>query len=468
MAEPYTPEWWLDRLSDKLDERQRELELYEDYYSGEHRLTFNTAKFQQAFGTIFEGFADNWCQLVVDSVEERLNVEGFRYGTEKSGDSQAWDIWQANQLDAESQIAHTEALINKESFVLVQPNVDDPRYPRITVEHPSQVVVAYAAGDRRQRVAALKRWREDDGFMYAVLYLPDYLYKFRSKRPSRELTLRTDVRWDPWEPDNEAWPLPNTIGYVPVVPLVNRPSVVGEGVSEIRGVIPIQDAVNKLITDMLVASEFAAAPQRYATGLVMKVDETSGQPIPAFQHMVDRLWVSSKPDTNFGQFPQASLEPFVRGVEMLVQHIASQTRTPPHYFYLSGQFPSGESIKSAETGLVAKARRKMRHFGESWEEVMRLAFLVTGQKKRGQVLNAEVIWGDPESRSESEHIDAIVKKRALGVPLQQLWEDAGYSPQQIARFKDLLREESQFDLPAVAGSEQQVLTDAGVPTPPES
>ncbi len=70
------------------------------------------------------------------------------------------------------------------------------------------------------------------------------------------------------------------------------------------------------------------------------------------------------------------IKSFVTGVEMLVQHIASQTKTPPHYFYLSGQFPSGESIKSAETGLVAKVLRKQRYFGEGWEEVVRLGFKV--------------------------------------------------------------------------------------------
>ena len=31
-------------------------------------------------------------------------------------------------------------------------------------------------------------------------------------------------------------------------------------------------------------------------------------------------------------------------------------------------------------------------------------------------------------------MDALVKKQALGVPNQQLQEDAGYTPQQIARF----------------------------------
>ena len=120
---------------------------------------------------------------------------------------------------------------------------------------------------------------------------------------------------------------------------------------------------------------------------------------------------------------------------MLVQHVASQTRTPPHYFYLSGQFPSGESIKSAETGLVAKVLRKERFYGEAWEEVIRLAFGVEGDDRKAADYTAEVIWADPESRTESEHVDAVMKKAALGIPMEQIYEDLGYSQTTIRRFE---------------------------------
>ena len=68
---------------------------------------------------------------------------------------------------------------------------------------------------------------------------------------------------------------------------------------------------------------------------------------------------------------------------MLIQHVAAQTRTPPHYLLgAMGSFPSGESLKATETGLVAKVRRKMLSFGEGWEEAMRLAFAVEGEPTR--------------------------------------------------------------------------------------
>ena len=53
---------------------------------------------------------------------------------------------------------------------------------------------------------------------------------------------------------------------VPVVPFPN----LGEGsfgMSELRDVVPLQDALNKTLLDMLVGSESQALPQRYALGL---------------------------------------------------------------------------------------------------------------------------------------------------------------------------------------------------------
>jgi hypothetical protein len=438
-------EWWLRRLGKELFDRRDDLDLYDDYYSGEHPLVFTGEAFRKAFGDLFDDFADNWCDLVVDAVEERLNPEGFRFGGRgRKADDAAWKIWQRNTLDAGSQIAHTEALINGESSVLVwddDTTSDDEAL--ITVEHPNQMIVASSPGRYLERKAALKVWMDEDDFELATLYLPDGIYKFRSRTRTTSTWPLVGSRWERRETNTEPWPLPNTHGVVPVVPLYNRPRLlkkkgrISRGVSEIKGVVPLQDAVNKFLADMLVASEFGSFRQRWATGISVPKDPETGKPIEEFKAAVDHVWATKSKDAKFGEFEQTDLEKFVKAIEMVVQHIASQTRTPPHYFALTGQFPSGESIKSAETGLVAKARRKMRHFGEAWEEVMRLAFLIEGDAKRGKFMEAETVWGDPEYRSEAEHIDALVKQKAIGVPDEMLWEQAGYSPQTIKRMKEM-------------------------------
>jgi hypothetical protein len=43
--------------------------------------------------------------------------------------------------------------------------------------------------------------------------------------------------------------------------------MLGGGQSDLKKVIPLQNAINKLATDMIVASEYAGFRQRWATGI---------------------------------------------------------------------------------------------------------------------------------------------------------------------------------------------------------
>jgi hypothetical protein len=486
---------WLGRLEQALRARQWRIQVFDDYYRGKHRLAFASPKFRQAFGGLFNEFADDWCQLVVDAVDERLAVQGFRLGTDSDkGDADAWRIWQSNNLDAESRMGHVEALVREECSAIVWADPDNDKIPTITIEDPSQVIVAFQPGSRKKRLAALKMWTDEDGRDNATVYLPDAVYKYQAKNRNPLATTRIGQfleanreapsggagvgrmpvsllpiavaspadTWEPRETAGEPWPLPNPMGVVPVVPIVNRPRLIGPGESEIRKVIPLQDAINKQVADMMVASEFTAFRQRYVTGMDIPVD-AQGNQVEPFVMSADRLFIAENPAAKFGEFSETNLGAYVASIEMLVQHIASQTRTPPHYFYLSGHFPSGESIKSAETGLVAKCRSKQLYFGEAWEEVIRLAFRVLGDK-RADVVDTETIWRDCESRSEGEHIDASLKKLAAGVPQRQIWEDMGYTQAQIDRFK-AMRAEEAAEQAALSIGLGPVLGAAGVPNP---
>ena len=44
---------------------------------------------------------------------------------------------------------------------------------------------------------------------------------------------------------------------------------------------------------------------------------------------------------------------------------------------------------------------------------------------------AEAAFRNPETKSESQHVDAVTKKKDLDVPRRQLWTELGYSQQQI-------------------------------------
>jgi len=418
----------LERLGAEMDGRAPEYALWQDYYDGRHQppvaLLAATSGYRSEYARWLSGFSDNFCRLVVQAVDERLTVTGFRVDG-KAGDRKAWGYWQDNQLDAWHLRAHREALVKSWCPVTVDAAPDGS--PRIRAHQADQFAIAWDDDDALTRAAAMRRWATPDGRRLATLYFADRVEKYEAGPDGRSWARRAT----PGEP----WPLPHALGVVPVVPLVNDPDLYNRGQSEIAAMLPMQNALNLLMSDMLVSAEYTAYPQRWVTGLEIPVDPDTGRPIQPFKLAYDRMLMARDPNVKFGQLDAADLQPYIRAVEACIQHIASTTRTPPHYLLgQSGAFPSGESLKATETGLVAKVRRRQGDFGESWEECIGLAFAAAGDTKRAGIEDKEAVWKDPEVRTEAEHVDALLKLKALGVPVEQLWEDAGYSPQLIAKW----------------------------------
>lgn len=458
---PMTPPWWLKKLQKQLQDQAAGVARFERYYDGEHDLKFVSEKYRHEFGRILREISDNWMELVVEAVNERLHVDGFRVRDTKPPaagrttrlskppeiDLDAWAIWQANHLDADSETVHRTAITTGVAYVMVWPDPKDASKPIITPEHPSQVTVSYEPGSHRQIRSALKWWTDDWGaHQFANLYLPNAIYKWAA--PYNSSGGNTRPKWVPigeLVTGAEA-ELRNPFGVVPIVPFVNVPDIYGTGRSELRNVTSTQDQINKLVCDMLVASEFAAYRQRWAAGIEPEIDETTGQKKQPFESGPGKVWIDPNPDSKFGEFGATDLANYVKSIENRVQSIASRTRTPPHYLLgQSGSFPSGESLKSTETGLVAKGESKTRHFGESWEDTMRLSGKIAGVDRLATAEGAEVIWRDLESRTEAEHVDALTKLRAaLGVPLRVLWERAGFTQQEIGDFRAMLAEEAIY------------------------
>lgn len=453
-------EWWLDRLNRRLDGRRWKMRRYETYYKGTQTLTFASKDFTRTFGERFPAFSSNFMALVVDAHRQRLHVQGFRFGDQLQGDRDAWRFWQANNLDAESAIAHTESLVKGVAYALVWLESGD--MPTVTIEDPLETIVETAPGNRRIRRAGLKRWTDDEGYLAANVYLPDGVYKYVSVQRVDEFSAMewsSVARWNKRAVRGEAWPLDNPLGVVPLVPIPHRPRLTGEGESELSIVTGNQDAINILRAYASVSAEFGAFKQRWIIGMDVPTDPVTGQPIEPFRPGRDHLWMippadpedPNPPKVELGEFQATDLQPYATMIGLEVQHLGAISSTPYHYLLpQSGQPPSGESLKSAETGLVAKVLDSMVFKGEAWEEVIRLCFAWT-EDARADIFDGETIWRDPESRTEASHTDALTKWKAFGIPDEFIWEELGLSPQQIRRIKRLNEQAaltSTLDLPA--------------------
>lgn len=485
-----SPEAVLRRLYTALINRRPALEASAAYYDGKHNLAFAGEKFREAFGGLFSAFADNWCEVVVDAVQERLAINGFRVGKDPKADEEAKRIWEDNDLDLQSLLGHTDGLAQGVFYATawVRGDGEDQNKPEITVESGMSTIVECHPKIRRRRTFGLRTWIDEDGFEHAELFTPSEVYLFRSKAKRGGIVDPRRTQWviedqlDIKGQLDEDGKMPNPLGRVPIVEFLNRPRLyIAQGVgftahSELRSVRPLQDAANKLLADMMTASEFGAFPQRWATGLQLDEDDDGNVKPPSFKSGPGKLWYDEDGNARFGQFDPTSLDGYVKAIDLIVQHIASISRTPQHYLRASADRLSGDSIKSAETGLVKKTMGKQINWGASWEELMRLAGMIANNTTLAEATSMETIWADPETRTESEHIDALQKKQALNVPDEQLWEEAGYTPEQVARFPKMrassdiagmaARVQAERDRQAnTAAAERDALTTTGATAP---
>lgn len=445
--------WWLLRLGQRLDADAPRMRMLDDYARGEHPLPVGHERCRASYQRFQRQSRSNLVGLVVDAVLDRLTVTGFRMGgqADAAADQAANQVWQANHLDADATLVMRDALVMGRSYVSVGPG--DP--PVITGEDPRQVIHASDPVDRRRLRAALKTWTDEvDGRIHAVVYLPATVHYFVATGEATQLWHPT--RWDVDTGEGADGVAPNpTEPIVPVVPFINRPDVARDGFSEFADVIDIQDRINSATLDRLVTSAVQAFRQRWATGV--RLEDADGNPAHAFDPGADLLWSVDDPNARFGDFAAADLRQFIDGIKTDVEQLASISRTPP--YYLLGQMAnlSGEALTAADAGLTAKVVARQRQFGESWEQVMRLAFTLRGLTA---AVDAETIWAGAERRSIAELADAAVKKASVGVPVEQIWEDLGYTPAQRTRMK--IMQAAQVLNAAVTASTQGGPAAAGV------
>jgi hypothetical protein len=440
-----------NEMSEVLSKRQGAIELARDYYEGRQKLRFASDQFCKYFADRYKGFSDNWTGIVADSPIERLVPVGIRPGgVTAGGDDDLWRVWLTNDADAESGLAFLDAVVARRSYGLVWGNDEDESTPQITFESTTEALVAYEPGSRR-RVAGLKSWCDDEE-EFGTLYLPGEVWKFRRKRVTEE-TLGPDGYpvygngtlpggWLLRDVAGEQNPKPNPLGVVPLVEFTNRPLLSRDPISDISGVMAMQDAVNMLWSLLFTAADSASFIQRIIIGAerpkVPILDENgqkiSERYVDLEKFAVDKVLWLEDPNTRIAEWTATNLELYTNVIEVAVGHIAAQTRTPQHYLIGKMANLSAEALKAAETGLVKKVEEKQLYFGRAIREMFRLVALAQGdQVKARAIAGGTVQWKDAESRSEAQLVDALLKLQTIGFPFEFLAERYGLTPTEVDR-----------------------------------
>lgn len=453
---PQSPMWWMSRLYKKLVDRRDMIDFFSDYYSGEHPLPWLAPQARDEFRRILKMTRSNYMGLVCDATAERLAVEGFRFGADSTADEDTWRLWQANNLDADSDMAWLEALISGFAYFHVAPNQSDPATPHIWVEHATQAIVEHVPGtNRRQRAASLKVWDDDwTGEIHATLQLPDRIYKFRATKP-RSGNAPKNPAWSEREVTGEQpnGQRVNPLGVVSMIEVPNNPRLLTGGTSELWDLTDIQDRINKTIADRLMTQDYGAFPQKWASAWPDEDEDGKPNRIDVGRN---RMVTTEVAETKFGQWDAAPLDPYSSAKREDVKDIASRSRTPAQYLLGELNNVNGSTLQAAESGLVSKVKQRMRPFSEAAEETMRLARRAAGLSSPSDA-SMETLWADPQYRTEGERTDAIVKRfQARISSLRQAREDYGYSAEQIKR----LEEEDAAEAASLSAAGVKAIRDA--------
>lgn len=405
--------------------------LYRDYYDGDHRLTFATRKFSNAFGNLFAAFADNLSSAVVDAAADRLTLTGFVRDSGDSGSvAEAMNLWRRNRMDRRAGEAHTEALLTGDSYLIVWPNAEGKAV--IQPQKAHNVTVGYDDENPGRIIWAVKIWRVRKQWRLN-LYLPDRVEKWATPESSQssEMPDRASA-FQEYEIVGEAWPLPNPYGVVPVFHMANNAGVGEFGRSELRDVIPLQDALNKSIADMLVAQEFVALPQRIITGWEPEIDPDTGQP-RSLPSSVERWTAFADAGVNVTQLAGADLTQFHSTQDGFRREIAGVSRTPAHFLVpTTGDWPSGEALKTAESQFIAKIQDRQVAFGNVWEDAIRFALVI----ENVTVEDLSAVWTDPTPRSENDMVQRVKTHVDAGAAYGGALRLVGFSDDQVKMATD--------------------------------
>jgi len=440
-------------LAEQELQRQRNVALARDYYDGDQKVKL-TPRQRQYLGHAESGrFVDNACREVVDAIVDRLVMTGW---TSQDAGAATWlgDLYTGMRRLAQiASKVHTAAVRDGESFLVVTIDGDGNRLSdaKLMLVPHNRYVDPQAGGDGQGLMAvypdddpeqpmsyAAKRWTgkitnargQTEAKPRMTLYYPDRVEKY-----VRETS--DESGWRPYQdPGDGGWPIPWLDGRgAPLgIPVGHFRNV--ESRSELWDITPLQDALNKILLDVLASADTAGFRLLFARGFMPTTD--GREPATDNSNLLEIspgvIITSRNPDAGLEAIPPGDLSQLLATYDRIIQRISHVSRTPGEL--LTRQVQSADSQAERKEPLLAKVRARQVTFGDSWEQVLQVGLRLAATFGGADVdlaADVEVLWEPAEVRDEKAELEALKLKSELGVPTEQLWREMGYTEEEIAR-----------------------------------
>ena len=351
-------------------------------------------------------------------------------------------------MDAEQSHLHISAVRDGDVYALVEWD-EEQKIPRMSMElafDGSDGVKMHYSDERRGKVAfASKRWvisepADGAGSKRRInLYYPERIEKYVSNGEIES------GDWMPYTDDDDPrWPIPWTrtgtesgepLG-VPMIHFAYKSGGYNFGKSRMSDAIPLQNALNMALIDLVTTAVYEAFGILYMIG-----DEWGSVNVAP-----GVILKSERPasEVSIGRIPAGDLKQLLELKNDTIMDLARVTSTPLSYFQMSGHIASEGTLKQQESGLVADAENAQTNFGNSWEDVMKMGRKLhntfgTGGMNEEQIISTE--WKPAAVRDESELINRLaIMGEKLHVSDEVLWARAGLTDEEI----DVIQGSAQY------------------------
>ena len=389
------------------------------YAAGNQPLVYSSSKLKEVFHGLDARFIVNICAVVVNATLDRLSLRALQVSANEQADDVLQAVREASGLIDDEYSIHEDVCITGEGFVLAWRDAEtgaieafrnDPRLCHAEYDGANPRVMRFAA-----------KWWEGDGAIRLNLYYPDRIEYYATNREYKAGETPTDNAFQPWGDE------PVAVNEWGVIPVFHFRSNRTRPKSLLDDALPIQDMVNKLISDCLLTSEFMAFPQRYVI---------SQAGISNLQNNPNAIWdlVAADKDaqaTSAGQFPAADLSNYLQVIDNLLTKLGIITSTPKHFFYAQGGDPSGEALIAMEAPLNRKVQQLQATLAPTWRALAAFLLLLAGVN-----VPSREIWAQYEP-SETVQPRTLAEIRELtvraGVPLRTALRDEGWDDADIAQ-----------------------------------
>lgn len=418
----------LKRAYNALRDKQGHHNERWDYYEGRHPIRFSSKKLQDFFGVHWRHaqFTENWLAAIVATSLDRLQIERLDVPDDEAASELLSELAERMNLEIEMEDVFLDALVTGEGYLVVwQAESREPE----AYHNDSRAVHIWTDPENPRRTAMGAKWwhTDDEKTLRINLYYPDRIEYWQAKAPAKG-TPMPEFKAGAWtrvdEPGATGGVAQNPYGQVPIFCFEISRHAQGE---MDRG-IPVQDGINKMISDLTVAADYACAPQRWAV-----TNASFGGKPPLTGNSLLEIPAGEKDTepTQIGVFPAADTGNFLSVIEQKAKTMAAITQTPYHFFFSgAGGVPSGEALIALEAPLNRKIQRYQRRLGATLTDVARFALAVAGSPVAPETLIV-ANWLPAETVQPLTRATIRQTNVQAGIPLITQLRDEGWTDEEI-------------------------------------